>query len=525
MRGLEVLLLLLLFAALVAWCLPRRRVPRSLPAALALGAIAVALLHVGVEGARWQLVPAYAVAALAALVALFGLRRSASEANSGPGWALRTGQIAISLVAIAGVGLSTLLAVGFPVFELPEPTGPYAVGRTSLHIVDPSRRELYGPDPDAAREFMVYAWYPADPEPGAEPASYGGSDGALAECTARLTSEVLGLAGSAFVYGHHALVPTHSFSEAPIEESAGLLPVLVFSHGYALARAQSYTALMEELASHGYAIFAIDHTYETTGVSFPDGRTVCGNLEQIRSLTDPDEENVAFFEHWGGELSDEERAELVRDFVERNEVARAGAELWAEDTAALIDELERRVAQGSDPLAAQIDLERLGVFGMSFGGATAGVFCRDDARCRAGLNIDGFQYGGFRERELEVPFLLMSAVREQPNLNRWVYTSGAAPFYSIDVDGATHMNFADASIIYPIFRRTGMLGPIDGERMLEIMNRYTLAFFDEHLRGHSEPLLAASSPDYPEVALNVGSRRALPAVAAPARATPSSTSD
>ena len=55
-----------------------------------------------------------------------------------------------------------------PTLWLPEPTGPYPVGTTSVCLTDVSR-----PDPWAAgvvaRELMVSLWYPAAPPAGGEP--------------------------------------------------------------------------------------------------------------------------------------------------------------------------------------------------------------------------------------------------------------------------------------------------------------------------------------------------------------------
>ncbi|GAB3891694.1 hypothetical protein GCM10029964_065280 [Kibdelosporangium lantanae] len=43
---------------------------------------------------------------------------------------------------------------------LPEPTGPYEVGTTSVHLVDPARHDPWDP-PGAPRELMISLWYPA----------------------------------------------------------------------------------------------------------------------------------------------------------------------------------------------------------------------------------------------------------------------------------------------------------------------------------------------------------------------------
>ena len=64
---------------------------------------------------------------------------------------------------------------------------------------------------------------------------------------------------------------------------AGGWPVVLFSTGYGLER-QLYTGLVEDLASHGYVVVAIDHPHDANIVAFPDGHTVSiGNVG--RALT------------------------------------------------------------------------------------------------------------------------------------------------------------------------------------------------------------------------------------------------
>src|ERR1700752_991454 len=49
------------------------------------------------------------------------------------------------------------------------------------------------------------------------------------------------------------------------------LPLVVLSPGFTSPRS-TLTALAEDLASHGYVVVGIDHTYESFATAFPDGR-------------------------------------------------------------------------------------------------------------------------------------------------------------------------------------------------------------------------------------------------------------
>jgi hypothetical protein len=73
------------------------------------------------------------------------------------------------------------------------------------------------------------------------------------------------------------------------------------------------------------------------------------------------------------------------------------------------------------------------------------------------------------------------------------------------VNGASHINFTDFNLISPLFKmpQLGILGEIDTRQMERIINAYTLAFFDQTLKGIPSPLLQSANPDYPEVELKM----------------------
>jgi hypothetical protein len=66
-------------------------------------------------------------------------------------------------------------------------------------------------------------------------------------------------------------VETSAVSDAaPAGQQRGL-PLVVLSPGFTGSR-NTLTALAEDLASHGYVVAGIDHTYESFATAFPDGR-------------------------------------------------------------------------------------------------------------------------------------------------------------------------------------------------------------------------------------------------------------
>jgi Platelet-activating factor acetylhydrolase, isoform II len=144
---------------------------------------------------------------------------------------------------------------------LPVPTGRSPVGTTSLWLTDISR-----PDPWAAgvnaRELMVSLWYPATP-----------SDGRRAWYMTPAESELQ--LTSRGITGVPSTTRTNAVSDATPAGPLRALPLVVLSPGFTNSRSV-LTALAENLASHGYVVAGIDHTYESYGTAFPDGRvTTC----------------------------------------------------------------------------------------------------------------------------------------------------------------------------------------------------------------------------------------------------------
>ena len=494
MRPLESIILLGLAASLILFLLPAGRRPtwaRQVPTAAAV----LVLLQLVVEGYRYQMALAYPLC-VAVIVAAAMAKTSARSS-----WR-RAGAVALTLVGMIVLLLVAALAAGSPVFELPDPTGPHRVGVTRLYVADPAREELYTADLGDHRELMLRIWYPAVPEQDATPVPYWDDAEQVGPWLAQLTRDVFGLVVGDRSFDHYELVPTHSFRDARPSPTPKRFPVLVFSHGYAIAGPEANTALMEELASRGYWVASIAHTYETPAVVFADGRVVGFDPATVSGLFGHSSAN-AFFETYPTTDDPAERDEMVRAFLAVQTSTSRSMRVWNADTRTVVDEIER-VASGEreTPFAGRLDLERLGVLGMSFGGATAAAFCVEDPRCKAGLNLDGFHYGdGMADAVVRVPFMIVSAQRSGIPINDFFFRHAAGPAYHLTVAGSKHANFTDSSISSPLLRWLGVLGAIDGRRMLEILNVYVPAFFDHYLLGSPAPLLERDSTEFTEVEL------------------------
>jgi predicted dienelactone hydrolase len=445
---------------------------------LPLMAVLLLLLHIFLEGTRWQMFPAYVVVVCLFIVQLMVFvvfRKKGFPAEHSLIFKIFRflGNHLAFLALIASLFLSNIL----PVFEFPKPSGPYKVGVRDIYLVDTTRGEDFTPDPNDHRELMVRVWYPANPLPGAKPMPYFHE----VDRVGPVLMERLGL--PSFILDYMDQVKTYSYFEAPLAEDQAAFPVLLFSHGYTNEISSEQTA-MEELASHGYIVFSIGHTYETLATVFPDGRIILADSLRFWTIFQPDKPS-----HTPRTISFDDEVYV-----------------WVADSFFVMDKLEAfNAGADASPFEGRLDLEKLGAFGMSFGGATSTIVCVVDERCKAGANIDGSQFGreDFRANRLKVPFLFFYNESSE-GMNDHVYKGVENWAYRVTVAGTTHSSYTDKVLWSPYLKYASTFtnqdfGTIDGYRITAIKNAYLLAFFDKYLKGVNAPLLDVPSNAFPEV--------------------------
>jgi predicted dienelactone hydrolase len=182
---------------------------------------------------------------------------------------------------------------------------------------------------------------------------------------------------------------------------------------------------------------------------------------------------------------------------------------WTADIAFVLDRLKRlNTSDSSGKFAGRLDLTRVGVFGHSFGGATAAQFCHDDSRCKAGINVDGQPFGSVIREGLRQPFMFILSDHGDTSdpVSRQILANIQSIYdrlprdgrLRIAIRGANHFTFSDDDALLKsgIVRRTlrvlGMLG-IDGRRQLAVTAYCLHSFFDAYLKGASVARLKISS--------------------------------
>jgi predicted dienelactone hydrolase len=439
---------------------------------LYIGSMTLVALQAIVEKARWQLAPAYLVLVLVAIPVFSRWKRRHDETP--PGKQRRWPRIVAIVFGVLALCSSALMATQLPVFSLAPPTGSHAIGVTSYEWVDADRTDEHPKTPSGHRRLVVKILYPAAPS-NAPYEPY--LDAPHADGFAR------SLKMPGFVLSHLSLVPTHAHRDIPLPSGNERFPVILFSHGYPL-NADSGTFAMEELASHGYVVVSINHTYDTAFVSFRDGTSasveVSGDVGKI-------------------------------DAVEK--ILGPRLAVWVADARFVLNEVTKLDATDSR-FKGRLDLEHVGYFGHSFGGATAFATLAADRRFTAAINMDGAFFGISAQARPTQPFMLLNgdppvvtdaqlastgATRKEVDTflegveAGWAASIAPAkgPRYRAKFAGVSHLGFSDLALMIPAAGSSKMPAP----KAFRLINQYTLGFFDQYLKGQARPLLVGPAPD------------------------------
>ena len=459
MRPFEIVFLVL--GVLAAICLLTDKW-RSLGKLLTALSLSVFAWEVVWEGAHWQMVPAY----VALVVLCIGvLNRSGKPLLRRQLWIC----VPALLLLASSAGLSWML----PMFRLPKPTGPYPVGTTILYLKDASRVEDASDISGQPRELMVQLWYPAS-------ASSNRWARYREPKETNLTSS------------YQSEIATNSRLDAPVASSGAPFPVIVFNHGWGSRRTND-TFLTEELASHGYVVASIDHTYNAKLVAFPDGR-------QIHGKSGSDVENP------DGSTPERVKAVWNRELVKQTA-----------DERFVLDRLEAMSLASGTRWYGRLNARLAGAIGHSFGGSAAVNLCAVDSRVHGAINMDGWFFQAIEARGPNQPLLFIDTSADYmglpPNPHGGVgdalnFSDSAELAASLrryggrvlTLQGAEHDDFTDQPLVSP-FQRFSHRGAIPASELETILRTYVLAFFDEALRGREPEVFHSKAALYPEATL------------------------
>lgn len=443
---LEILLILANILVIMWPLLPVKRIFKFIDF-MPFASVAFLVLHLFIdnEPVRLRFIPIYIFTITMFLIAMVRTFRHDHNKQKPRKLAI-IGRIFGMMILVICVLIPTVV---LPFNSLPEPTGNFNVGTVVCDFTDKNRVETFAKEEGKLRKVAVQFWYPSD----------------------KTGEETL-----------------YDISGAPISESQKDYPVLIFSHG-AFGMRMSNASTFRELASHGYIVASIDHTYQAFYTAFSDGEGTPVNMEFLNDAMKVQNDSVPV----------EESFKITHDWLK----------LRTADIELVIDSLKSgQIGTSGELLKGHMDLTNIGLFGHSLGGAGAAQVCRQRDDVKAAIVIDGTMIGditGLNNDNTEIitnesfnkPLMLMygslyqqqeaKETSYQPNIKAFNNTVSDA--YSLCIKDSGHLNFTDLPRISPVLAGMLGVGNIDSLECIKIVNSYSLAFFNKHIKDQPSSLL------------------------------------
>lgn len=488
MRLFEILLSVSSFALLLGICLLKNTVKWIKVILCAASGIMLAV-QLCYEGYRWQMFYIYMITAFIILLASLGYFKRSTEPR-----VENKSKCAFKFLLLILMISSIVLSCYVPVFNLPKPDGLYKVGTQTFHFIDNDREETFTEDKNDKRELMVQIWYPAqNTESKKHEMLFPDNKQTFKKYKEAYSTE---LKIPQFVFDYWKYIGSNAFENADIMQSSKPYPLVIICHGMGTSRIL-HSSQAEELASHGFIVAAIDHTYNTIATAFPDGR-VTGYKAEL----------------------------TLNDFY--SSTSRVG-DIWTEDVNFVINQMEKLNSGGrAVKFKEKIDLNNIGIMGHSFGGATAFNAFYNNKKIKAGIDMDGSLYEMGNKDKIAKPFMFMQSedsirqknkeimndelkrgklsrdkynqiIERQEKENNIINDTIKHGGYSIYIEGTSHYNFTDLQLFSELLKLTGMTGKIKGKRGAYIVNQYVLDFFNKYLKETEGKLMNGPDSKYPEV--------------------------
>ena len=356
------------------------------------------------------------------------------------------------------IGLSFLVALTISIYlqlELPASSGPYTVGRTIFRWVDRSRPEVLTDDPDDFREVMALVWYPSVPGTGTQAGYFPD----LPTISDELVQS--GEVAAWEVFGLRLIRSNFNLDAEPIKNQEAF-PVVLLSPGNG-TNIELYSSLAGAIASQGYIVVGINHPYDVAAVELSNGRVAPYDKEQ-----------------W------------LLDAKAHQAYIAARMKVRTVDVLFVLDQLESINSETSSQFKGIFDLNNLAIAGHSLGGITASEACKADSRFKACINFDGLQAGGPFSADPAAappgqPFLFLTKESQlHPKLiEKFEATSQS---YWVVIHETSHESFTDGPQLQPSL----LPFPNQADRIMSLIQTYTLAFLNQTLKGAPADVLSNS---------------------------------
>ena len=351
-------------------------------------------------------------------------------------------------------GCSFVASRLIPLHDIQSPTGEYNVGTQIFYWVDNERDEWFSKDEGDKRELIVQVWYPS-----AE--SENDTDPWLDNPSLREEAIIDNFMVPKFIAKAVDRVDTDTFKDS--KPLFGSFPIIIFSHGFEGFRSQNTTQI-QELASNGYIVFALDHTYDAVITIFPDGRQISTAKRYCKDC-----DTKQFYDVFLPQINT--RIADIRFLINQIEKIKSG--------------------EIKSNFSTSLDIDRVGIFGHSFGGGASLATSILDSRIKSCLSLDGWYvpvHPDIYNQGLSAPFLHLGQVEwENDSVNYKILDEilelKVDLGYKLSLDGAHHYDFTDSPHLSNFSSALKLSSDLDSDEILMVTNTTVLGFFDEHLKS------------------------------------------
>ena len=346
----------------------------------------------------------------------------------------------------------------FNLHDLPVPNGPYTVGTIQFDWINKNYDNLFEDNLSEKRRIMVQFWYPAIFDETQERYLYS-NDSIVTEALSKEYKIPLSLLKKT------KKIKTNSYYDVEPAASNENYPLIIFSHGKGGYKSQN-SVQCEELASNGYVVVSVDHSYDALITVFSDG-------------------TIAPY------VSDNPK--IVGGQIEADKITNKKLSSRVSDVRFILDNIWN--AKNYHPIFSLIDTSKVGMFGHSFGVATTVLSAQTDHRIKSIAGLDGWFEPISAEQldlGLKVPFLHLGRKKWRFNPKNYdnmerLSNNSADSISHFPIKRLQHFDFMDGSQLASTSIKfvVAYLSSYNKEKIKNLLNDMLLTYFDHELKQKS----------------------------------------
>ena len=157
----------------------------------------------------------------------------------------------------------------------------------------------------------------------------------------------------------------------------------------------------------------------------------------------------------------------------------------------IIDEVEKKQKNLDEKLWNMIDLEKIGIFGHSFGGGTSLIKSYRDDRVDASIALDGWIEpvpNEIVDTGIDKPFLYIGRPEWEDSLNYYkldkLLVNSISNGKKVILMNTKHFDYTDTPYFNDITKKIKVSGDMPSHVIVDTLNYYLVSFFDKYLKSN-----------------------------------------